>query len=109
MKVPEKGFFVPCVRVQSLEDHVAVVARHRAEEGRWPEESTWAAMQQVVVRRGFAFKAGPALARVDARMARRDEAWRAARAGPREMVGCSREVNVSSPSEVSRGMLAEIK
>merc|ERR1712167_212655 len=89
---PSSSFFASCVKIQRPEDVPAIVARHQAEEaaahsrralegalftlfpveGKWPSESPWAAMQQVKIRNGFAVKLGPALQRLDTRMAKRE-------------------------------------
>merc|ERR1711998_550491 len=99
----------------------ALVARHKAEEvahreglalkgsqytvfpeeGRWPTESSWAAMQQVVMRGGFAFRSGMALRSMDSRMAQR-------RRAPRQAVLRVDSSKVSDNAALSRGVLAEM-
>merc|ERR1711998_736571 len=118
---PPDSFFAACLRVQEPRDTAAVAARHKAEEevyrmrmalegsqytvfpegGRWPSESPWAAMQQVIVRGGFAFKSGMALTKMDARMERR---MRVSRLSLR-----TRELpEVTETAVMTRSALAEI-
>lgn len=118
---PPLSFFAPCLRIQTQDDVAALVARHKAEEvahrkglalkgsqytvfpeeGRWPTESSWAAMQQVVMRGGFAFRSGMALRRMDSRMAQRGRA-------PRQAVLRVDSSKVSDNTALSRGVLAEM-
>ena len=78
-------------------------------EGKWPSESPWAAMQQVKIRNGFAVKLGPALQRLDARMAKREAIVLRDSVRASISVPVWQEEGTGHMAKTTRAMLAEVK